>query len=131
MSDKKSDAQYVAIWRLADIAGRAAVEALNVVPMTVIQRANPLDDSSPVTQSWHVPDGVCGFAYIRSKGNTAFGRWMKRATAARRDSYAGGVYVSVHEFGQSYQKKDAYARAFVKELVDNGIDGVWSESRLD
>lgn len=125
-----SDREFERIWRVADEAARAAVAASSPTPMVVEQRANVLDDTSPVLKSWYVEGGMCGFAYIRSKGNTPFGRWFKRAKGATK-WYPGGLAISIHDFGQSYERKDTYARTFVRTLAAHGIEDVWMESRLD
>lgn len=99
-------------------------------PMVVTQPSNPLDDNSPPINTYNVPDGPCGFASVHFKGNTSFGRWAKKEGIAKKDSYRGGLYIWVHEFGQSYERKRAYASEYVKVLKENGIDA-YSESRLD
>lgn len=76
-----------------------------------------------------VNDGVCGFASVRFKGNTAFGRFMKKNNLAR-SAYGGGLSMSIHQYNQSLTRKEAYARAFAGVLREAGIDA-WSESRMD
>lgn len=76
-----------------------------------------------------VNDGVCGFASVRFKGNTAFGRYMKKNNLAW-SAYGGGLSMSIHQYNQSYERKTAYARAFAGVLKDAGIDA-WAEGRLD
>lgn len=110
-------------------AGLAAVAALQVVPMVVSERANPLDDSSPVKRQWLVEDGVCGFAGIKFKGNTAWAKYAKKYLGARPD-YPSGVYLNVSAFNQSLQKKEAYASAYAQVLRDNGIEA-YMTSRMD
>lgn len=119
------------LYTMADAAGKAAVESLNVVPMNVARRANPFDDTSEVLQSWHVPDGVCGFAWVQVKpANSRFAKYLLKIGAARRDSYNGGVCLWVSAYNQSMQRKEAYATAFAKVLIDNGINA-YSDSRMD
>lgn len=78
---------------------------------------------------WHVPDGVCGFAWVSFKGNTAFGRYMKKIGIARPD-YPTGLCVRVLAFNQSMERNEAYARAYAKVLNDNGITA-YAQSRMD
>lgn len=127
-------------------AKQAGLEALNActpVPMTVQQRVSPLDDNSPVVQEWRVDGGVCGFAWITFKANTPENRkflaGLKKADLVGNvndnrewsKSLSGPGYMFwVREGGQSMQKKEAYAYAFVKSLRENGIEA-YSHSRID
>lgn len=74
-------------------------------------------------------DGLCGFASIHFLGNTSFGRWAKNMGYARKH-YEKGLCIFVSEFNQSYERKVAYASAFVKVLRENGIES-WITERLD
>src|SRR5438045_1864197 len=83
-------------------AGLAAVVALTVTPMTVVQHADQFNDSSPVVKSYHVEGGVCGFAWVNIKPSTStFAKCLVKNGHARKDY--GGVTVWVSEFGQSMQ----------------------------
>jgi hypothetical protein len=120
------------IYTKADDAGRKAVEALQVRPMVVTRRDNPMDDNSPVVQSWYVEDGVCGFAWVNIKpANSKFAKFLLRNGLARKDSYYGGVTVWVSDYNQSMQKKEAYAHAFAKVIRECGIDKCYASSRMD
>jgi len=48
----------------------------------------------------------------------------------RRDHYLGGHYLYIGAFGQSYDRKTAYAQAFAKVLTDAGISA-YATSRID
>lgn len=127
----KAKEDFSKIWDEAHAAGMAAVAKLQVVPMVVNQHANPMDDNSPVTRSYFVEDGVCGFAWVHVRGaNSSFGRWLKEKELARRDSYNGGLSIWVHDFNQSLQKKEAYAGAFAEVLRKHDI-AAYSGSRMD
>ena len=76
-----------------------------------------------------VDSGACGFAWIAFPGNTAFGRWAKKQGIAR-SHYPSGLCVWVSEFGQSVDRKAAFAGAYTAVLVDAGIDA-YAGSRLD
>jgi len=120
------------LYRKADTAGKAAAANANVDPMIVYKRVNPLDDSSEVIPSsiYVVNDGVCGFAKIIVKpANCRFAKWLLSHNLARRH-YEGGVYINVNGYGQSLQRKEAYANAFADTLVNTGINA-YMESRLD
>ena len=118
------------IYSQADYKGNVAVQMATVAPMVVQQRENPLNDGSRLVREYFVADGVCGFASINVKpANSKFAKYLV-ANGLGRKAYGGGVSISVHQFNQSLQKKEAYAHAFAKVLRDNGINA-WSESRMD
>lgn len=123
------------LWCEADAAGKAAAAALydsgQLQPMVVQQHANMMDDQSPVVKSYYVPEGPCGFAWVVVRpGNHSFALWCKKHQKAR-PNYGGGMMVKwVHEYGQSMQLKEAYARAFAEVLRGAGINA-YSSSRMD
>lgn len=118
------------IYDEAHAAGMAAGTALVPDPMTVTERVNPWDDNSPVKNSYFVPEGVCGFAWVVIRpANSSFGRWLKQNGKAS-GAYGGGLQVWVRQFGQSYEKKSAYATAFANVLKKYEIKA-YSDGRLD
>ncbi|MCK9369247.1 hypothetical protein M0R04_04850 [Candidatus Dojkabacteria bacterium] len=120
-----------ALYMLAHDAGCAAAEECYIEPMVVQQHENMMDDSSPVVKSYVVSDGPCGFAWVNIKpAYSKFAKWMVAYEMARKDSYNGGVTYWISKYGQSIQKKEAYARAFAKVLSDNGINA-YASSRMD
>jgi hypothetical protein len=105
--------RFQKIFLEAHQAGMAAGNGHNPTPMVVQQHTNMLNDNSPVEQEWAVPDGVCGFAWVVLKpANNAFAKWLVANGYARKDSYYGGVRLSVSYFNQSMERKEKYARAF-------------------
>jgi predicted nucleic acid-binding Zn finger protein len=77
-----------------------------------------------------VEDGVCGFASVIVKpANSAFAKYLALQHGARKHYY-GGISLSINDFNQSLQKKEAYAKAFAGVLVDAGINAHY-ESRMD
>ncbi len=118
---------------ILDIAHAAGIEAGNGItpePMYVAQHEHMLDDNSPIVKAWEVADGVCGFAeVIVTPGNCAFANFLKKKEVARK-AYHGGVSVWVSQFGQSMERKAAYAKAFARVLHDNGIKARGT-SRMD
>ncbi len=118
------------IYQEAHEAGMKAGQACIPQPMTVGQHANMLDDKSEVVKSWYVPQGVCGFAWIKVRpGNCSFAKWLKENNKGR-NGYDGGVDIWVHEFGQSMEMKEAFAHAFSDVLQKYGINAQ-SDSRMD
>lgn len=123
-------AQWEELWAKADAAGKEAAEKCVPTPMVVTQHANPLDDGSPVTKAWHVPQGVCGFAWVNiNPGNCSFALWAKKELGAHK-SYRRGVDIWVSAYGQSMELKEAYARGVAKTLQAAGIRA-YASSRMD
>ena len=116
-------------------AGREAGLYAMPMPMTVTQHANPLDDTSPVVQSWHEPEGACGFADVnfsmKSGLGRRFGQWLIKNDLARKDSYKGGCTIWIRDHGQSVERKAAHASALARVLQEAGIADAHSSSRLD
>lgn len=129
----KPKKDWQAIYDLAHKAGHEAATGMVPEPMTVVERANPLDDNSEIVKQYEpIADGVCGFAWINVKpGNSSFANWLKKNDLARKDSYYGGVTIWVGDYNQSYEKKMAYAGAFAKVLKDSGIEKAYASGRLD
>jgi hypothetical protein len=119
------------LFRAAHAAGMKAGEECRPTPMVVEQHLNPLDDNSPVTRRYGpIADGVCGYATVLVRpGNSSFATWLKKYKGASK-GYYGGVSYYVGEFGQSYERKTAYARAFAQVLEEAGIKA-YGQSRLD
>jgi hypothetical protein len=118
------------IYDQADAAGIAAGNACVPIPMSVVQRSNPFDDNSPVVKAYEpVADGVCGFAWVVIKGNTAFARWAK-ASGLTGSHYPSGQSFWIGQFNQSMTRKEAYAYAFADVLNKNGISA-YAGSRMD
>jgi hypothetical protein len=85
-------------------------------------------------KEWNVPDGVCGFAWIKIRPATqAFAKWIKKekdvATVLLQNAvnvpkgaaYDGGIDLWVSAFGQSMERKEQYAAAFAEVLRSHGI----------
>jgi hypothetical protein len=118
------------IYQQAHEHGNFAVKLAFVTPMVVQQRENPLNDASRVVKEYYVNDGVCGFASVIVKpANSKFAKYLV-ANGLARKSFNGGVSMSIRDFNQSLQKKEAYAHAFASVLNDYGIKA-YAESRMD
>ena len=116
------------LYNQARAAGLAAAAAAQVTPMIVSAHANPLDSKSEITQQYFVSDGVCGFASIVIK-NIKFANQLKKMGLGRKN-YGGGYALSVQDFNQSLQRKEAYAYAFAGVLREAGIEA-YVDSRMD
>lgn len=123
-------AQFNSLILAAQTAGLNAGNAAHCTPMVVGEVvnlfSNTIDESKPV---YLINDGVCGFAWVSFKGNTAFGRFMKKTNQASK-AYGGGLQVWVGAFGQSMTRKEAYASAYAATLRAAGIDA-YPGSRMD
>jgi hypothetical protein len=131
---KAKYAAFEAAMAKASAAGRAAGEAAKPQAMMVSELSNPLNDNSVPKAMWYVPDGVCGFAWVKvSPGNSSFAKWLSKNKLARK-SYYGGVEISVSDFGQSMERKEACANAMAKvlneELAGQGLS-IYASSRMD
>ena len=80
-------------------------------------------------QDWLVNEGLCGFAWVNFKGNTAFGRALMKRGICRK-GYPSGLTLWIYQFNQSWERKKAYAQAYAKVLNENGVEATWGE-RLD
>jgi hypothetical protein len=122
--------QLKAIYHEAHYKGNAAVQMTTVTPMVVQQRENPLNDDSRLVREYFVSDGVCGFASVTVKpANSKFAKYLV-ANGLGRKGYGGGVSMSIRDFNQSLQRKEAYAYAFASVLNEHGIKA-YVESRMD
>lgn len=130
-SPKFSVEEASALYAKAHSAGEVAAEQVVPVPMHVVERANPFDDNSPIVKRYApVMDGPCGFGWVRVvPGNSSFANYLKKAKGCRA-AYGGGVSLWVSEYGQSYVRKYAYARAFAGVLQEAGVTA-YGEGRLD
>lgn len=121
---------YAEIWKDACVVGNLAGDRKQCVPMVVQQHGNMLDDKTEVVQEWFVADGVCGFAWLQFRGNTAFARWTASVNLGYK-AYQGGREIRCHLYNQSMQRKEAWCyavRDYLKLL--HGIE-VNVYSRMD
>ena len=129
-SPKFTPSQLRDIFESARQAGLGAGAVSQPQEMVVQEHANMHDDTSAIVKEWHVPDGPCGFAWIRIRpGNSSAALYAKQHLGATT-GYYGGVEISVTGYGQSVARKEAYATAFAKVLCEHGITA-FADSRLD
>jgi len=130
---------YAKLWAKATEVGIKAFEDAKPTPMVVQQHATLFDDSSEVVQSWNVPEGVCGFAWLTTRpGNSSFAHWAKKNLGAS-STYGGGMRINlpVGRSSQSMARKEAAAYAMAKSLRE-GLEElgetkvkVYGHSRID
>lgn len=125
-------ANFEAVFNEANRAGFAAGEASKPAAMIVSQHANALDDNSAVEKQWLVPDGVCGFAWVKVKpANCSFAKWLIKSGNAKGRAYGGGIDIWISAHGQSYERKVAHASAMAKVLSEKLGIKCYADSRLD
>lgn len=121
------------LYEKAYAAGLAAGKAALPTPMIVGEAqalVGPGSDKIDYSkETYYCESGVCGFAWVVVPGNSPFGRWAKKAGVAR-PGYPKGIHFWVREFGQSMERKEAFARAFAKVLKEAGVQA-YSDSRMD
>ncbi len=102
-------------------AGKAAAAALVPVPMVVVGGG----------QKYFVPDGVCGFAWVKvTPATQPFAKWLKKTGKVQGAAYGGGYDLWVSDYSQSMQLKEAYAYAFADVLKAAGVTA-YAQSRMD
>ena len=123
--------QARALLREARTAGLAAGDAATPTPMVVGTPTTPLgDDIDPDKQTYYVPDGVCGFAWVVIRpGNSSIARAAKKLGIGD-SAYGGGMAVWIHDHGQSMERKQRHAAAYADVLRAKGINAT-SQSRMD
>lgn len=129
-SKTKNDLIFDTIYRAAQTAGNFAGLRNTPVPMIVQQHASPMDDNSPVVQSWYEPEGMCGFAWVVIRpGTCAFAKWLVKKGYAK-PAYGGGVSIWIGGYNQSVERKESHAIAMAEYLRKVGIKA-YAQSRLD
>jgi hypothetical protein len=112
---------FAAIYQEALEAAKKAAEA--AVPTPVGFYSADLEDN-PLSDVTVETEGLCGCAWVKIKGNTAFARWGKKAHSWEfRSGVYGGIELSVSEAtrSQSIERKEKAAEAFAAVLRANGI----------
>jgi hypothetical protein len=121
LTSRTSRYRWTADLHEAHLAGLAAVEALTPEPMTVVGNG----------RSFFVEGGVCGFARVEVRPRTsAWAKWLLGA-GWRSSDYFRCVTLNVSDFGQSLQRKEAYAAAFAAYLTALGYPGVSYTATID
>lgn len=107
--------RYQEFQDIVDKAYQAGIEAgknAAPIPMYVVENGIPID---------RIDDGACGFAWITVRpANSSFAIWAKKQ-GLMRPMYGGGVTYWVSQFGQSVDRKSAFAAAYAKVLREHGI----------
>ena len=112
-------------------AGLRAGHESTPTPMVVGSPSTPFGSDIDWNKStYHVSDGVCGFAGVVIKpARGKFVSFLKSKGLGWKHYYGGWNY-PVRDFGQSLARKEAYAEAFSKTLGEVGIRS-YVDSRMD
>ena len=99
-------------------------------PKFIVGDAIGLSDEIDFSKKTYILDGLCGFAWVNiSPARGAFVNYLKSRGVGSK-GYYGGYEIWVREFGQSVDRKTAFARAFADVLAKYGINASIG-SRLD
>lgn len=118
----KTFAKWQRLHSKAHKAGMAAMKQVVPVPMVVQKSLGLSNIPDPRAKAHYVPQGVCGFAWVEVSGRSGFGRWAKSTETGSHSDYFHCVMVRVHEGGQSYERKIAYAEAYAGVLNEAGVE---------
>lgn len=124
---------YQAIHNECHEAGMIAGANFRTTPMLVGEAtsifSNEIDYSKP---TFVVDDGPCGFAWVNIyPGNCRLANQYKKLGLAK-PAYGGGVQIWISEFGQSADRKYAYAQAYAAKLRElTSVERIYPGSRLD
>lgn len=111
-------------------AGLLAGNEVGVPKFVVGSPTTPLGNDIDFSKKTYILDGLCGFAWVTiSPARGAFVNWLKTQGIGSK-GYYGGYEIWVREFGQSVDRKSAFAGAFAEALEKYGITA-YSGSRLD
>jgi len=121
--------EFKVLYESAVAAGKAAVAALNVVPM-VVTEGDIFGKPIPGAKRYFVADGVCGFAWVKIRpANSAFANWLKKNKLGST-AYGGGLQIWISDYNQSMQKKEAFASGMADTFRAAGISA-YADSRMD
>jgi len=131
ISTTKTKQDFRLIYEEAHRHGVAAATATTPTPMLVYESVGLTDTPLKGGKQWVVEGGVCGFAWVNIKpARGGFVKYLKAQGIGRLDSYQGGWTIWVGDYGQSMERKHAYAAGFVQVLKRHGINA-GAYSRMD
>ena len=111
-------------------AGLAAGKDADTPKFVVGSPTTALGSDIDFSKKTYILDGLCGFAWVNiSPARGAFVTYLKSIDAGHK-GYYGGYEIWVREFGQSVDRKYAFAQAFAQVLGKYGIEAS-AGSRLD
>lgn len=126
------DREWQELWEAAEAKAFAAGDAAVPTPMVVGEPTTFLgSDVDFSKKTYFVSEGVCGFAWVKvTPGTSSFARWLVKTGKSRGRAYGGGVDIWISHYGQSMQRKEAFARAMADAFREAGITA-YAQSRMD
>jgi len=121
--------EFVQLWAQAETAGKLAAANVKVKDylITSVDFLNKPIANAPQ----YVMNGTCGFAWLIIKpANSRFGKWLLAGGLGRKSSYEGGVRVSIYQYGQCMEQKEAHAHAMSAVIAAAGLR-CYADSRMD
>lgn len=111
-------------------AGHAAATKTTPRAIIVGSPSTPFGNDVDLSkQHWYESEGVCGFAWVSFPGNKPWCRWAKKNIRISKH-YPSGFCIWVSDYGQSLERKEAYAEAYAKVLREAGVEA-YAGSRMD
>jgi hypothetical protein len=118
------------IYNEAYAAGIKAGNEVGVPKFVVGTPTTALGNDIDYAKPTYILDGLCGFAWVTiSPARGSFVTFLKTQGIGSK-GYYGGYEIWVREFGQSVDRKSAFAGAFAEVLNKYGITA-YTGSRLD
>lgn len=120
---KKTAREVARDWNIAHTVGMEAVARVRptIKPMVVCG----------LGQSYIVPDGVCGFAWLEIRpARGSLVTFLKKNGIGSVSHYHRCYWVNIFDFNQSLVMKEAYAEAVAESLRASGYE-VYAGSRID
>ena len=127
---KFTKTECATIYKEAYTAGIKAGNEVGVPKFVVGTPTTALGNDIDYAKPTYVLDGLCGFAWVKIfPARGSFVTFLKTKGIGGK-SYNGGYDIWVSEFGQSVDRKNAFAQAFAEVLNKYGINA-YGQSRLD
>ncbi len=119
---KTKPADFSHLHAQAHAAGHAAATGIRPRPMIVGSPTTPFGNDIDYSKTtYYCDEGTCGFAWISFPANKPFGRWAQKNIKVSKH-YPSGICIWVSDYGQSLERKSAYAQAYAKVLREAGIE---------
>lgn len=116
-----NNVDYGYLFDMAKHAAAVAVAAMPVKPMVVRDGE----------QTWTIPDGLCGFAWVKFMGRHPLINYLKKRGLIRK-SYPTGYDYWISDYRQSHARKARFAEVLAEQLRSAFPDlKCWDDSRLD
>jgi len=102
------------VFSMAHRRGMKAGQACRPRPVKMQATADPWDPQAAVIDEWDEPEGACGFAWVVLPPGWLTDWLLETGLGTETNQ---GVVLPVPFFGQSYERKLAYARTVARYLT--------------